>query len=50
MSRRETKGDVQWYIPRRKTPIAHSTKAASDLIAALLQDGVTIQEVCEYHL
>ena len=45
MGRYKTKGDVQWYIPDRKTPIAYSTKAASDLIVALSQDGATIQEV-----
>lgn len=45
MSRRRRKGDVEWYIPSRKTPIAYSTKAASDLIVVLSQDGATIQEV-----
>ena len=45
MSRRRTKGDVEWHIPNRKTPIAYSTKAASDLIVALSQDGSTIREV-----
>ncbi len=45
MSRRRIKGDVEWRIPGRKTPIAYSTKAASDLIVALSQDGATIREV-----
>ncbi len=44
MSRR-AKGSVEWHIPSRKTPIAYSTKAASDLIVALSQDGATIREV-----
>lgn len=43
--RRNSKGDVAWYIPGRKTPIAYSTKAASDLIVVLGEDGATIQEV-----
>lgn len=43
--RRATKGDVAWYVPGRKTPIAYSTKAASDLIVVLGEDGATIQEV-----
>lgn len=43
---RRSKGDVAWYIPGRKTPIAYSTKAASDLIALLAQGGGTIREVC----
>ncbi len=45
MSRRRIKGDVEWHIPGRKTPIAYSTKAASDLIVALSQDSATIREV-----
>ena len=39
------KGDVAWRIPKRKTPIAWSTKATSDLIVFLSQDGGTIKEV-----
>ena len=39
------KGDVQWYIPGRKRPIAYSTKAASDLIVVLSMEGGTIKEV-----
>lgn len=42
---RRWKGDVSWYVPGRKTPIAYSTKAASDLIVVLGEDGATIQEV-----
>ena len=42
---RSRKGDVSWHIPGRKTPIAYSTKAASDLIVVLSEDGATIQEV-----
>ncbi len=38
-------GDVHWRIPGRKTPIAYSTKAASDLIVVLAQTHTTIQEV-----
>lgn len=42
---RRSKGDVEWYMPGRKRPIAYSTKAASDLIVALSQDCITVQEV-----
>lgn len=41
----DPKGDVQWLIPGRKKPIAYSTKATSDLIAVLAEEGGTIAEV-----
>lgn len=43
--RRTVKGDVAWYLSGRKRPIAYSTKAASDLIVALAEDGATVQDV-----
>lgn len=42
---RKPKGDVEWIIPKQKTPIAYSTKATSDLIAVLSQDYETITDV-----
>jgi hypothetical protein len=44
---KRSKGDVYWQLPKRKTPIAYSTKATSDLIAVLSQDNPdkTIAEV-----
>lgn len=45
MTKRRLKGDVEWYLPNRKRPVAYSTKAASDLIVTLSQKGTTIQEV-----
>lgn len=42
---RKSKGDVVWRIPNRKTPIAYSTKATSDLIVVLSQDYTTITDV-----
>ena len=45
MALRKSKGDVEWHIPGRKTPIAYSTKATSDLIAVLAEQGGTIREV-----
>lgn len=45
MANRCSKGDVHWYIPGQKRPIAYSTKAASDLIAVLAEEGGTIEEV-----
>ena len=37
--------DVSWTVPNRKRAIGYSTKATSDLIVVLSQDGSTIQEV-----
>lgn len=45
MVRRTLKGDVSWNIPGQKTPIAYSTKATSDLIAVLAEQGGTFREV-----
>ena len=42
---RRSKGDVHWRVPGRKTPIAYSTTATSNLIVALAEEGGTIQEV-----
>lgn len=42
---RKSKGDVQWCVPKRKTPIAYSTKATSDLIVVLSQECETIIDV-----
>lgn len=36
---------MAWRIPKRKTPVAYSTKATSDLIVALSQDYETIADV-----
>jgi hypothetical protein len=41
MSRRATKGDVHWFLPNRKRPVAYSTRATSDLLAMLAADGHT---------
>jgi hypothetical protein len=42
MSRRRTsKGDVSWFLPGGKRPIAYSTVATSDLLAMLAFDGHT---------
>lgn len=42
MSRYKSKGDVFWYLPNRKRPVAYSTRAASDLIVVLSQEYTTI--------
>ena len=42
---RKSNGDVEWRIPKRKTPIAYSTRATSDLIVVLSQDCETITDV-----
>ena len=43
--RRNTKGDVAWYEPKCKRPIAYSTKATSNYIVLLAESGKTINEV-----
>ena len=45
MARKRPKGDVKWCIDGRKTPIAYSTKATSDLIVLLAQENETVQDV-----
>lgn len=45
MVKRKPKGDVLWRIPGRKTPIAYSTVATSQLIGLLAEQGGTIREV-----
>lgn len=45
MPARRNKGDVLWYAPGRKNPIAYSTRAASDLIVLLAEEGGTIAEL-----
>lgn len=37
---------VQWHVPKRKRPIAYSTKATSDIITTLMED-LTIKELRE---
>ena len=45
MAKAKNKGDVHWYVPNKKKPIAYSTKAASDIIGLLAEDFETIQDV-----
>ena len=42
---KRSKGDVKYHIPKKKKPIAYSTKATSDLIVVLAQDYETISDV-----
>ena len=43
------KGDVSWFLPIRKKPIAYSTVATRDLITLLAQEyGGTIREIQSY--
>ena len=37
---------VQWHVPKRKRPIAYSTKATSDIITTLM-GNLTIKELRE---
>lgn len=41
------RGGVHWTVPERKTPIAYSTQATSDLIALLAEDGHTFASARE---
>lgn len=39
--------DVQWHVPGRRSPIATSTVATSDLIRALAAEGLTFNEAAK---
>lgn len=43
-SKTAQRGDVHWTVPGRKTPIAYSTLATSQLIGLLAEDGLTFGE------
>ena len=45
MPKARIKGDVHWFVPGKKKPIAYSTKAVSDLIGLLDEDFETIKDV-----
>lgn len=45
MTANRNKGYVLRYVPGRKNPIAYSTRAASDLIVLLAEEGGTIIEL-----
>lgn len=40
-------GAVHWHVPKKKKPIAYSTKATNDLICELAKDGCTVKELRE---
>lgn len=42
-SKKKVRGDVDWHVPKRKTPIITTTRACSDIITACMGD-MTIQE------
>ena len=39
--------DVEWCIPKRKTPIAYSTIATRDAINCVAENGDTLLEVSQ---
>jgi len=45
MGKGKAKGDVAWYVPKRKTPLVWSTTSASDLISLLSTEYETIRDV-----
>ena len=42
---KKAKGDVAYRLPKKKKPIAYSTKATSDLIVVLAQEYSTITDI-----
>ncbi|KQO98516.1 hypothetical protein [Leifsonia sp. Leaf264] len=44
MGARKSRGAVEWHVPGRKTPIAYSTTATSNLIGMLAADGLTFEQ------
>ena len=42
---KKLKGDVTWYVPNKKKPVAYSTVASQDLIILLAQENETIVDV-----
>lgn len=45
MGNKKIKGDVYWYFPNRKKPIAYSTKAVADTIDIFSSEYETINDV-----
>ena len=43
--KRNSKGDVRWFLPLRKKPVAYSTVATKDWILQLAQLGGTVQDI-----
>lgn len=43
--RKKNKGDVSWYLPKKKTPFAYSTIAESDTIKVLLEECGDLREI-----
>lgn len=35
------KGDIEYYVPNKKRPIAYSTKAEADFLKLMTEDGYT---------
>lgn len=45
MKKYNSKGDVAWYLPNRKRPIAYSTIAVSNFITVLAKEGGTVNDL-----
>lgn len=39
MAKNNSKGDVQYYVPNKKRPIAYSTVSVSDFLNIMCEDG-----------
>lgn len=45
MAKAKNKGDVHWFVPNKKKPIAYSTLAVKHIIGLLSEELNTIQDV-----
>ena len=45
MPKAKNKGDVHWFVPNKKKPIAYSTLATKHIIGLLSEELNTIQDV-----
>ena len=45
MGKVKRKGDVYWYLPNKKKPIAYSTKVVSDTISVFSKEYKTVNDV-----
>ena len=45
MANKKSKGDIYWYLPNKKRPIAYSTVAASETVEVFSRKYRTVQDV-----
>lgn len=47
MPKKTDKGDVHWYVPNRKKPVAYSTACTNIAVCNLAEDGKTFKQIRE---